>query len=256
MIFCWGLLIITTICGIFKLSVNGVSKSLIIFYFIVQELLGSLFILIYINHIIVYLLLLKSGVAPFHFWLSKILIGCFGYSFIWILTIQKLPYFFIIIILYSYISLFLIVFGLIFPLLQCLFIKEIHIIIFLLLTSRRNGLLLFGCLNFLIGFLFFIIYILIIYIFFGMNYKSGLIFISIELFFLLIGFPGRLPFFIKVIMFFSLFNGSGLLIIFILIFFTLNLVSCLIVILHINIQTMSNKVLFVFFYFLFLVLLL
>ena len=66
--------------------------SRIINYFIIQEVVGLLFLFFSFSVVQLFLLFLKVGVAPFHFWLFSVLWGVYDYSFLWFLTFQKLPF--------------------------------------------------------------------------------------------------------------------------------------------------------------------
>lgn len=116
-------------------------------------------------------------------------------------------------------------FGILLPLLQAIRVKSIHYQVFLLLSSSGNRVLLvllFEGVSFL--YLLFL-YIILMYMVLAPVNCRGLISVSYEMVFLIMGFPGGLPFFIKISSMYLIFNIGGLVVLLVLLFFVLNLAA-------------------------------
>ena len=61
-------------------------------YFLIQELLGFLFLLLFTFGSPLLVLFLKVGVSPFHFWVVLVSFYLEGFLLSWFLTFQKLPF--------------------------------------------------------------------------------------------------------------------------------------------------------------------
>jgi hypothetical protein len=84
--------------------------------------LGLVFLIFRRSFIVFFVILIKIGVAPFHFWIFSITNNIRNLSLMWFLVFQKVPAFFILIQnFYNYINLLL--FGLLFCYLQLYLIK-------------------------------------------------------------------------------------------------------------------------------------
>lgn len=68
------------------------SVSSIVSYFIIQEFLGLIFLLLNYRVFQFFILVFKVGMAPFHFWIFSVLSSSRGYVVLWFLTFQKLPF--------------------------------------------------------------------------------------------------------------------------------------------------------------------
>lgn len=100
-VFWWGITVVFTVLGVFKLKAGGSSKRSMLSYFIFEEFLGLIFLLSFNSLLLTALVIFKGGFAPFHFWLGKVLLSSGGTSFGWILTVQKLPYYVMVLQLWS-----------------------------------------------------------------------------------------------------------------------------------------------------------
>lgn len=200
------------------ISINKSLSSYIVLvnYFIIQEVVGLLFL--FFNFFIAQLIFLfiKVGVAPFHFWLFGVLWGVYDYSFFWFLTFQKLPFIMVFFSLGVTFTLFLLILGLFFCYFQIFLLKRFKFLIILSSTERFNWFLIVNSLIFSVSFYLFFYYLIIIsfLLFKGLNFffnfntwESLLVFLNI---------PFILTFFVKI---FSLMGIVGInLFIFVLLF--------------------------------------
>lgn len=51
-------------------------------YFVLQESLGLIFLLCFRGFLPLLIMIIKIGVAPFHFWLFKVIDGIFGFNLV------------------------------------------------------------------------------------------------------------------------------------------------------------------------------
>lgn len=63
----WGLFVLVTTVGLFKLKNEMVSHSVIAHYFFIQELAGIVFVMRLTENILVLALAVKGGFAPFQY---------------------------------------------------------------------------------------------------------------------------------------------------------------------------------------------
>lgn len=252
----WCIFIIFTIVGLLKLKLNSASINSIFYYFLIQEMLGLLFMINFSSSFQLFIFFMKGGFAPFHFWIVKVLHISSWFRFSWILTIQKIPYYFIVIIFWNWSWFLWVLIGSLVPLLQSLLVKSVWYQIFLLLTSRGNNMLILIWFEPLIC-----VYTLPFYLIF-INYmmnglrNQGLIGVTYEFIFLLIRFPGGLPFYIKLFSLSLLFNMGGLIVVLFLLSLVLNLIRGFNLVIYVHRFCLLYNKLFIIFFFFFLVLIL
>lgn len=146
--------------------------------------------------------------------------------------------------------------GRILPLLQVLLIKSINSTIFLLLTSSGNNLLLLGGFEILTRIYIFLVYLILIYYILNRVRITRYMTISHELLYLIIGFPGGVPFFLKLFILYLVFNLGGIVGLLILLSFVLNIVGAFSLVVHFyTLPRITNK-LFISLFFMRLVVLL
>ncbi|VDM64266.1 unnamed protein product [Angiostrongylus costaricensis] len=62
-------------------------------YFVLQESLGLVFLLLFFSFFPVLIIMIKIGIAPFHFWLFKVVRGMYSFNLVWILVISSVESF-------------------------------------------------------------------------------------------------------------------------------------------------------------------
>ena len=121
----------------------GLNKGLISYrslfnYFVLQESLGLIFLMLRFGYIQLLLLLLKIGVAPLHFWIFRVINSVYGFNLIWFLTFQKLPFLLILLQLLFGHVLLLFLLGLVVCILQILLTKSYKNLLALSSTESFN----------------------------------------------------------------------------------------------------------------------
>lgn len=77
----WRLTSLFTIVGLTKIKVCSSTTRRIVYYYVVQEVTGLMFIVGIRDNFLNLILLIKGGFAPFHGWMGKVISGCFGLSY-------------------------------------------------------------------------------------------------------------------------------------------------------------------------------
>lgn len=81
LVFWWSVFLAITILFIFINKSNG-SISAILNYFVIQEFLGLVFLLLNFYLVQFVILIIKVGIAPFHFWVFSVVNSLSGFSMI------------------------------------------------------------------------------------------------------------------------------------------------------------------------------
>lgn len=175
------------------------SYSSLFNYFIMQEVLGLIFLLLGVNLLQLLVVLIKVGVAPLHFWIFRILNNVYGFNLIWFLTFQKLPFLVIIIQLIEFYVLIFFVVGLLICLVQMLLLKSYKRLLILSSTESFNWIIL----GFLIS--MFSVFLIFMYYFFLMLFlvpkfesENFYSYVSWETILIFINIPFSVNFFVKI----------------------------------------------------------
>lgn len=200
----WRLYLLITMIFIYMIKYDGLESTR---YFVVQEIIGFLFIILVFDVLQSLFLILKIGFSPFHFWIFMVIDGCKGFLFLWFLTIQKMPYIFSILYVYRNIIYFLVLFGILVCVVQVYFMSNRKYLYFVNSTDSARWIFL-GILMFF--FEFFVVYFFyvmsLVFILFYFNYLN--FDLNWELALFVMNIPLSINFFIKifVLISFSMFN--------------------------------------------------
>nr|ASS35191.1 NADH dehydrogenase subunit 2 [Thelazia callipaeda] len=197
----WSIFIICTFFFVF-LGVGNVSAGALFNYFMIQEVSGYYFLLFGNWKMQFFFLLLKSGSAPFHFWLFSVLRDVKKWFFLWFLTFQKLPYFFVIVNFCSDFFFVVLLLGMVFCYLQIFFLRDVLDMIVIASVESFNWLLFLSVFSFneIFFFVFFYYFVMVFFIFYGV--KSGGFF-NYELVMVFFNVPLSVTFFLKLLLLFS-----------------------------------------------------
>lgn len=99
MVVWWRVFLLMDLVFIFLCKSSG-SYSAIINYFVIQERLGLIFLVMNFLTAQFVVVMAKIGMAPFHFWIFRIVRGLEGWLLLWFLTFQKLPLFGVLLALF------------------------------------------------------------------------------------------------------------------------------------------------------------
>nr|BCD52075.1 NADH dehydrogenase subunit 2 [Strongyloides sp. EN-2020a] len=214
-IFWWSVFFLMTLVFVF-LNFNNSYSS--INYFIFQEFLGLLFVFFSFSLFQFFIILLKVGVSPLHFWSLSIFNGLNGFSAFWFLTFQKLPYFPIFSFIFDFGFFLFLVFGIIFCYFNLFFCKSFKGMVFVSSVESFNWLLISLFSSIFSGFFLFFYYIFVMFFLLDYSSSKGYDFYNWELVFLFMNFPMTITFFIKVFSIIFFLNLSSFYLLFVLFF--------------------------------------
>lgn len=193
----WRIFLLITLLFI-MLNKSLKSYSSLFNYFIIQESLGLLFLVFSFGFFQFFIVIIKIGVAPLHFWVFNVINNVFGFNLIWFLTFQKLPFLVILLQIFFLISSIFLILGLLICYLQIFLLKGYKNLIIISSTESFNWIIIgvfFSFLNSL--FLFFYYFILISYLISKYN-KFDLNFVSWETVLVFLNLPFSVTFFVKI----------------------------------------------------------
>lgn len=193
----WRIFLLITLLFI-MLNKSLKSYSSLFNYFIIQESLGLLFLVFSFGFFQFFIVIIKIGVAPLHFWVFNVINNVFGFNLIWFLTFQKLPFLVILLQIFFLISSIFLMLGLLICYLQIFLLKGYKNLIIISSTESFNWIIIgvfFSFLNSL--FLFFYYFILISYLISKYN-KFDLNFVSWETVLVFLNLPFSVTFFVKI----------------------------------------------------------
>lgn len=245
----WSIFVFIDLIFIF-LCKNVVNYGNILNYFVIQEVLGLLFLIVNFLFLQFVVIIIKIGLAPFHFWIFSIIRRLDGWVFLWFLTFQKIPFIGILLIIFSYDVLFILFLGFFLCFLQLFLIKNYKFILTISSTESFNWILLGVFNSFFNGFILFLYYILIrvllIPLFNKGNIGSNMDWILLLIY---INIPLGMAFFVKIFVLsqFLIFNRYFLLLLLFLIFLNFLSLSIWIIIKRRRERGHTDKNLFIFF---------
>lgn len=106
----WRVFLLITV--VFVCLSKGVgSYSSVLNYFVIQESLGLFFLVFNFFLLQFFIVILKIGVAPFHFWVFSVTSFLYDWLLMWFLTFQKLPFLPVLVQLFSFKMVFVFFLG-------------------------------------------------------------------------------------------------------------------------------------------------
>lgn len=195
----WRVFVLMTLTFIFLQKGQG-SFDCSLRYFLLQEFLGFLFLIFIFFNLQLIVLLIKVGASPFHFWIFGVFSGVDNFLLMWFLTIQKLPFLPVLLILIKLYLSILLLFGILFCYYQLLFVKNYKLILGLSSTESFNWLLMgifIGSLGFMLFSFYYLFNIVLI-----INYQSLGVHMNyfLELIVVFLNIPLSFTFFVKIFM--------------------------------------------------------
>nr|UWI71762.1 NADH dehydrogenase subunit 2 [Strongyloides fuelleborni fuelleborni] len=206
----WWVMFLLMTLGFIWFNHDNQSRSSMVSYFIIQEVLGFCFLLVSVSWIQFVILLMKAGVAPFHFWVFSVTNNISGLGVMWFLTFQKLPFIPVIQYMINTDFLFILLFGVILCYFQLVFVKGYKNMLVLGSTESFNWLMLIMAFSLFSGLLLSLVYVFFFFLlldhgsskgwFDYFNWETVLVFLNI---------PFSMSFFIKFFSLISIFNYTS-----------------------------------------------
>lgn len=194
----WSIFLLITVVFIL-LNKSRKSYTRIFNYFVIQESLGLLFLLFRRGLLQFFIILLKIGVAPLHFWIFNVTNNIFNYGLMWFLTFQKLPFLTILLQIFWLSSVYILLFGLLVCYIQIFVIKSYKNLLIISSTESFNWIVLgvfFSMFNTLYLFIYY--FILIFLLISKFSKTTGYNFINWETTLVFLNIPFRVSFFVKI----------------------------------------------------------
>lgn len=224
--FWWGVFLLMTIFIVF-INKKSFRYSTIFNYFVLQERLGLLFLLLFMSSFPMFIIMIKVGMAPLHFWLFKIVSGIYGFNLVWFLTVHKLPFLLVFLQLYNVELIYFLLLGILLCIFQMFVIKTFKRLLVLSSVESFNWIvvgLIVSFLNVLI--LFFYYLFLIIILIFKFDLLKGLLNnIRWELVLVFIRIPFTVRFFIKIFSLMEILKSLGVYVMLLLFIMFLSVLS-------------------------------
>jgi len=193
----WRVFLLITISFIF-LNKRVKRYSSLINYFIIQESLGLIFLLINFGFLQFFIVLMKIGVAPLHFWVFRVTNNIFSYNLIWFLTFQKLPFLLILLQIFWLRSFILLFIGLLVCYLQIFSIKNYKNLLVLSSTESFNWIIIGLFISIFNTLYLFLYYLILMVIIINKFSKINFNFLNWETILVFLNIPFRVTFFVKI----------------------------------------------------------
>lgn len=237
----WRIFLLITLVFVF-LNKNNKSYSRIINYFVIQESLGLLFLILNVRLLQFFIVIIKIGVAPLHFWIFRVTNNVFGYNLIWFLTFQKLPFLLIIIQIFYFRSFVILFLGLLLCYFQIFIIKNYKNILILSSTESFNWVLMGLYLSLFNVIYLFFYYIFMIILVINKFRKSSYNFLNWEVVLVFLNIPFTVTFFVKIFSIREILKNSVFLLLFLLFLIFLSILTFSYWLINIRTKTNYNKI--------------
>lgn len=193
----WRIFLIITLLFIL-LNKSNKRYSSIFNYFIIQERLGLIFLLFTFRFLQFFIVLIKIGAAPLHFWIFRVTNNVYNFGLVWFLTFQKLPFLLILLQLFFVGSFILVLVGLLVCYLQLFSIKRYKNLLIISSTESFNWIII-GCyLSFFNRIFLFFYYFFLIVLLINKFTKQSLNFVGWETTLVFLNLPFSVSFFVKI----------------------------------------------------------
>nr|YP_003875466.1 NADH dehydrogenase subunit 2 [Chandlerella quiscali]ADL39024.1 NADH dehydrogenase subunit 2 [Chandlerella quiscali] len=203
----WSIFVICTFVFVFFVGLDNISY--LINYYVVQEICGYYFLIFDKWKLQFLILLMKSGSAPFHFWLFSVVSGLKKWFILWFLVLQKLPYFPVLINFCNDFFFWFLVFGMFFCYFHFFFLRNCIDMIVISSTESFMWLLIFSIFFSNEVLFFFVFYYLIMFLIIPYVFNMSMNFLSLEMIFIFFNVPMSITFFLKIFLLFGSFDYVG-----------------------------------------------
>nr|BAV82619.1 NADH dehydrogenase subunit 2 [Ancylostoma ceylanicum] len=222
----WSVFLLMTLLFV-MLNKSIKSYSTLFNYFVMQESLGLLFLMFSFGYFQLVILMLKIGMAPFHFWIFSVTNSVFGFNLMWFLTFQKLPFLLIFLQLMVSNLIYLLLIGLFFCLFQMLLVKTYKNLLILSSTESFNWITLGFLMSFINVLVIFVYYFLLMLVVIPKFEIFNVVnFVGWETMLIFMNLPFSVNFFVKIFSLseiFKIYSVSVLLLLFMMFFSVLSL---------------------------------
>lgn len=167
-------------------------------YFVIQERLGLLFLVFTRGFFQFFIIMMKIGVAPLHFWIFNVTNNIFNFNLIWFLTFQKLPFLVILLQMFWLNATILLITGLLICYLQIFLLKSYKNLIIISSTESFNWIIIGVFFSFFNSLYLFFYYFVLIVMLISKFSKQNINFVNWETTLVFLNLPFRVSFFVKI----------------------------------------------------------
>nr|ARV88369.1 NADH dehydrogenase subunit 2 [Caenorhabditis sp. 38 MB-2015] len=193
----WSIFLLMTV--VFTLlNKSNKSYTSIFNYFVIQESLGLLFLVFSSGFMQFFVILMKIGVAPLHFWIFNVTNNIFNYSLMWFLTFQKLPFLTILLQIFWLSSTYLLLLGLLVCYVQLFVMKSYKNLLIISSTESFNWIVLGVFFSFFNSLYLFLYYFVLMVLLISKFNKNTLNFVNWETMLVFLNLPFSVSFFVKI----------------------------------------------------------
>uniref|UniRef100_A0A912NC21 NADH dehydrogenase subunit 2 n=1 Tax=Haemonchus contortus TaxID=6289 RepID=A0A912NC21_HAECO len=237
----WSVFLLMTLMFV-AINKKMESYSAMMNYFIMQESLGLMFLLLTFYYMQLMILMMKIGVAPLHFWIFSVTNNVNGMNLMWFLTFQKLPFFFVLLqMLINYMLMFLLM-GVLLCMIQMLVTKSFKNLMILSSTESFNWILMswiFMFVNSIYVFLYYLIFMLYLINNYSKNEKSK--YFSWETVLVFMNLPLTVNFFVKIYALMNVVLNINIYIMILLFFMFMTILSMSFWMINLSVKNINNN---------------
>lgn len=194
-------------------------------YFVIQERLGLIFLVFTRGFFQFFIIIIKIGVAPLHFWVFNVTNNVFNFNLMWFLTFQKLPFLVILLQIFWLRASILLIVGLLVCYLQIFMLKRYKNLIIISSTESFNWIIIGVFFSFFNSLYLFFYYFILIVILISKYSKQRLNFVNWETMLVFINLPFRVSFFVKIFSLREILKFERIIILFLLFLMFLSVLS-------------------------------
>nr|YP_009450244.1 NADH dehydrogenase subunit 2 [Ortleppascaris sinensis]AOV93984.1 NADH dehydrogenase subunit 2 [Ortleppascaris sinensis] len=234
----WSVFLLMTVIFICLNKGNGTYSS-IVNYFIIQESLGLFFLVFNFLLLQFFIVMLKIGVAPFHFWVFSVTNSLYDWLLMWFLTFQKLPFLPVLVQLFSFKMIFLFFLGVVICYLQLFVMKSYKNMMIISSTESFNWVVL-TCFLSVVNVIYLFCYYMILMMFLMPSFNlKDFNFLNWETVLVFLNIPFSVSFFIKIFSLSELLKVNSVFILFILFLMFLSMLTFSLWLINISVKHMK-----------------
>nr|ADU78514.1 NADH dehydrogenase subunit 2 [Baylisascaris ailuri] len=234
----WSVFLLMTV--IFVCLSKGVdSYTSVLNYFVIQESLGLFFLVFNVFLLQFFIVMMKVGVAPFHFWVFSVTSSLYDWLLMWFLTFQKLPFLPVLVQLFEFSVFFIFLFGVGVCYFQLFVLKGYKNMMVISSTESFNWVVLTCFLSVInVVYLFFYYVVLMIILMPNFNVKD-FNFINWEVLLVFLNIPFSVSFFIKIFVLGEVFKLDSLFLLFLLFLMFLSMLCFSLWLINMSVKNMK-----------------
>nr|APX55561.1 NADH dehydrogenase subunit 2 [Ascaris suum]APX55572.1 NADH dehydrogenase subunit 2 [Ascaris suum]APX55584.1 NADH dehydrogenase subunit 2 [Ascaris lumbricoides]WAS08384.1 NADH dehydrogenase subunit 2 [Ascaris lumbricoides] len=234
----WSVFLLMTVVFV-CLSKGSGSYVGILNYFVIQESLGLFFLVFNVFLLQFFIVMMKVGVAPFHFWVFSVTGSLYDWLLMWFLTFQKLPFLPVLVQLFDFKVFFIFLFGICVCYFQLFVLKGYKSMMVISSTESFNWVVLTCFLSVVnVIYLFFYYVVLMVFLMPNFNVKD-FNFVNWEVLLVFLNVPFSVSFFIKIFVLSEVFKLDGLFLLFLLLMMFLSMLCFSLWLVNMSVKNMK-----------------